>query len=208
MYDTSQTEREVFSNIVGGVNKVTSLKDYLENILKSLSKIKNNKEAVFLHNLKTHMPPRVYEKVTEYYDRYEQIKNSPPTIEQIVSILYSNREQIDKYLSSSKNKFNEVKGTNENLEIEKFCNECKKSGHNSQQCYKKQTCNLCNEIGHTSRVCRTKNSVVSVKCGKYGRITSECISRGRLCNGLHNAVACPVYLTIEPSQSACNRCYE
>lgn len=205
IYDNTSSERDVFSSLVGSKQHFNSLKEYLEYTLKLLSTIKSTKESTnaLLHNLKLHLPPRIYDKITDFSDRYEALKKETPPVERIINILYSNRDTIDKHFASkTPNKFNEVK-----LDIEK-CGYCHKEGHNEKNCFKKSVCTKCNTMGHNANFCR-QNKPVCAKCARVGHLTAECRARCRLCNALtHNSVHCPVYTNIEPAQAYCNKCYE
>lgn len=204
LYDNTSSERDIFSSLVSGKQNFNSLKEYLEFTLRLLSNIRSSRESTnaLLINLKNHLPPRIYDKIVDFIDRYESLKKETPPVEKIINILYSNREAIDKHFNSKgTQKFNEVK-------LEERCSVCNRTGHNEKTCYKKATCSKCNTMGHTSGYCK-QNKPLCSRCGRIGHLTNECRARCRLCNSLtHNSVQCPVYINIEPAQNYCSKCYE
>ena len=218
IYDLSPTERDTFATLVAGKTSHSNLTEYLEHTLKLISNIQSDKEAInaLLYNLKFNIPPRIYDRVTDYVDSYENLKSSSPPIEKILGVLFQYRSDIDKHMSSKgQSRFNEVKTDGQLIQTSQLnCSYCGKSNHSEAICYRKMICSTCNKIGHTKEVCKVRPSMnrpinrpLCTKCGRQGHVTSECIARCRLCNSeSHNAVHCPLYTSIEPAQSPCSKC--
>lgn len=70
----------------------------------------------------------------------------------------------------------------------KFCNHCRKNGHNSEECYSKLKCNKCNRIGHTTNQCRVTGTnpnpfriqemrMFCNYCKKSGHTYNHCLQR-------------------------------
>ena len=207
LYDNTSSERDVFSSLVSGKQNFQSLKEYLEYTLRLLSNIRSTKESsqALIHNLKLYLPPRIYDRIVEYSDKYESLKKETPPVEKIVSILYTNREAIDKHFQSKNtHKYNELK-----IDMQQeSCSICHKRGHSEAQCYRRSVCPICNKVGHTPNYCK-QNKPICQKCGRTGHLTAECRARCRLCNAMtHNAVQCPIYTNIEPAQIHCAKCFD
>ena len=206
LYDNSSSERDVFSTLVSGKQNFSNLKEYLEYTLRLLSNIGSSKESsnAMIHNLKVHLPARVYDHIIDYADKYQALKGKAPPVDKIVGIFYTHSETIDKLFSSKgHSKFNEVK-----IDTPQHCTVCGKPGHTENSCLNKATCPKCNSSGHTMSYCKL-NKPLCQKCGQSGHLTMECRSRCRLCNALaQNAVMCPVYSNIEPAQIHCARCFD
>ncbi len=218
LYDQSESRLSAFGAIANcNKNKFTSLRTYLEEILRLIGlsgKSKEQESQLLLFSMDLVLPERVKWRLRNYTDQYESVHNTYPPLPLIINYVHRFKTDIDlEMLKKGKERsFNMVEtdkvesGTVKERE-QRYCQECRKVGHNTEQCYRKHKCTKCSKIGHTESICKVNLSCI--KCGRNGHVMENCTSRCRLCNSFtHISVLCTVYPGMEPVKMACTNCLE
>ena len=222
IYDSSENHHEAFSALVNQKCKFSCLHEFMEETLRLLSLSRKNDDQqsqLFVHSVEHVVPKRVFEKLMDFIDSYEILKEGKyPPLPVLVDYVYKHRTEIDAHMAKcfKGNKYNfavsndyesEGEVERDNMVLPMACKTCNRNNHTTENCFKTATCENCNMKGHVEKYCRQTKRCK--KCGKTNHITSNCFSRCRLCNSPnHNSVRCDVYQGIEPAQTPCSKCQE
>ena len=216
LYDLSESKREAFSCLVNNKTKPLNLRSFIEETLRLLAlslKSPDQQAQLFIHSLESVLPPRIYEKITDFCDHNEAITGQLPSLPSIVDLLYKYRLEIDSYITKSNKKpfisYNRIEygeDIEQSIPVRQNggCSTCNKTNHTSENCYQNRTCDNCGRSGHVERFC--KQEKVCKICRKTGHVANSCFTRCRLCNDGHRTVVCPAYPGIEPAQVPCSLC--
>ena len=216
LYDLSESKREAFSCLVNNKTKPLNLRSFIEETLRLLAlslKSPDQQAQLFIHSLESVLPPRIYEKITDFCDHNEVITGQLPSLPSIVDLLYKYRLEIDSYIQKSNKKpfisYNRIEygeDIEQSIPVRQNggCSTCNKPNHTSENCYQNRTCDNCGRSGHVERFC--KQEKVCKICRKTGHMADSCFARCRLCNDGHRTVVCPAYPGIEPAQVPCSLC--
>ena len=216
LYDQSESRLSAFGAIANcNKNKFTSLRTYLEEILRLIGlsgKSKEQESQLLLFSMDLILPERVKWRLRDYTDQYESVHNTYPPLPLIINFVHRFKSDIDQEMikKGKERSFNMIE--TEKVEMssvkereQRYCQECRRLGHNTEQCYRKHKCTKCSKIGHTENICKVNLSCI--KCGKLGHVMENCTSRCRLCNSItHISVLCTVYPGLEPVKMPCTNC--
>ena len=216
LYDMSESCLSALSEIMKCTkNKFSSLRTYLEEILRLIGlsgKSKEQESQLLLFSMDLFLPERVKWRLRDYTDQYESVNSTYPPLPLIINFVHRYRSDIDQELAKKgkERSYNMVEAP-EPVRFERedrdklVCKECKKPGHNADSCYRLARCTKCSKMGHTEKICR--NYVNCSKCGRQGHSIENCTARCRLCNNIdHISVICPIYPGQEPLKSYCLNC--
>ena len=104
LYDLSESKREAFSCLVNNKTKPLNLRSFIEETLRLLAlslKSPSQQAQLFIHSLESVLPPRIYEKITDFCDHNEAITGKLPSLPSIVDLLYKYCLEIDSYITKS-----------------------------------------------------------------------------------------------------------
>ncbi len=169
LYDQSESRLSAFGAIANcNKNKFTSLRTYLEEILRLIGlsgKSKEQESQLLLFSMDLVLPERVKWRLRDYTDQYKIVHNTYPPLPLIINYVHRFKTDIDlEMLKKGKERsFNMVEtdkvesGTVKERE-QRYCQECRKVGHTTEQCYRKHKCTKCSKIGHTESICKVNLS--------------------------------------------------
>ena len=216
LYDMSESRLSALSEIMKCTkNKFSSLRTYLEEILRLIGlsgKSKEQESQLLLFSMDLILPERVKWRLRDYTDQYESVHKTYPPVPLIINFVHRYRTDIDQELlkKGKERAYNMIEAVepdsvDRQSKERVVCTECGKTGHNADSCYRLARCSKCSKLGHTEKVCRT--NLNCKKCGRQGHTVENCTARCRLCNSQdHISVLCPVYPGQEPVKSFCSNC--
>ena len=145
-------------------NKFSSLRTYLEEILRLIGlsgKSKEQESQLLLFSMDLILPERVKWRLRDYTDQFESVHKTYPPVPLIINFVHRYRTDIDQELlkKGKERVYNMIEAVEpdrvDRQDKERLvCTEYSRSSHNADSCYRLARCSKCSKIGHTEKVCK------------------------------------------------------